>query len=63
MADTTTSTVKKKVATYSLHETTIKALQKEARRLAAERDKAVSASSLVDTLVQKYIINKRKGKK
>jgi hypothetical protein len=52
----------KKLAAYTLSIEAIQAVQREARAIAVKRDTRVSASALMEELVQRYIIRKQ-GKK
>lgn len=53
----------KSVTTYSLKTENADAVRSEARKLAAKLDRQVTASSLIDALIEKYIIKKaKKGK-
>lgn len=51
---------KKKLAGYSLTTEAIEAVQREARIIAMKRDTRVSASGLIEELIRKLIIEKRK---
>lgn len=52
----------KKLAAYTLSVGAIQAVQREARALALKRDARVSASALIEELVQRHIVRKQEKK-